>query len=141
MNKKGQLTVASIITVSLGLIILAYLFIPQIQQSTVSQSSTPQTLNYNTAPNKANFTLTNVPIDSGTLSLTGLTLGVNYSILSSTTGLININATNNITSTANYKYYTSRYLDSASDRTLYAVLITVAIAGAIYMIARMFGMV
>lgn len=138
MNKKGQM-INNIIMLSIAVVLVAYLSIPQIQESTQTKAST-QTLTYDTAPINNNYTLTNTPIVSGSISLTGLTEGRNYTILDSANGIININATQNITSTASYNYEGDRYIDSVSDRVLYGVLITIFIVGLIYAGAKMFGL-
>lgn len=138
MNKKGQM-ISNIIMLSIAVVLVAYLSIPQIQESTLTKDGS-QTLTYNTAPTSKNFTLTSTPVTSGSIALTGLVEGTNYSILDSANGLINVNATNNVTSTATYDYEGSRYLSSTSDRALYGVLITIFIVGLLYAGAKMFGL-
>lgn len=137
LNKKGQM-VSGIIMAVLAVIIVAYLAIPQIQESG-SFSSSESITKVNATANET-FNLTHFPLL--TVSIAGLTEGTNFSIVNADAGRIMLfNNTLNTTYTASYTYEGSRYIDSATDRTLFFVLITIFLVGLLYKIAEVFGLV
>lgn len=140
MNKKGQISIAGIIILVLSIILVANLLIPQVKNTT-DLSDGRQTITYNTAPIQKNYTLTNTPVTSGSVALTGLTQNINFSVLNYDTGLINVNATNNVTSTATYTYAGTSYLTSTGDRAVMAVVTLGALIGVLYFVFTTFGVI
>ena len=142
MNKKAQIgLISSIIMLTIGVVFVAYLFIPQVQESTNTKDASDTLIHTANDTTNKTFTLENTPVVSGSLSISGLTLSTNYTVDYDTavvTLLANYSATNNYT--AIYEYTGSRYIDSTTDRALMGVLITVAIAGLLYWIARTLGL-
>ena len=139
MDKKAEFSIPAILMISIGAILVAYLFIPQVQQSTNTFDGSDSLVKAVYNANET-FSLSNTPLVASSLSISGLTLTTNYTV-DYNAGTVRINdVTKNKTYTAVYEYVSSRYIDSASDRVLYGVLITLAIVGLLYMIARLFGL-
>ena len=136
MDKKGQFFVGTIIMLTIAVVFVAYLSIPQIQESGDFDFS--ESITKTNATANETFTLTHYPVL--TFSISGLTETTNYTLTDATGVLILNDDTANKTYTAVYTYEGSRYIDSATDRTLFFVLITIFIVGLVYKGAEMFGL-
>ena len=138
MDKKGQAFVGTIIILTIAVVFVAYLSIPQIQESGDFDYS--ESLTKLNASNNETYTLTHFPVID--FSISGLTEDTNYTLTDATGSIMFIGgASANNTYTAVYTYEGSRYIDSATDRVLFFVLITIFIVGIVYKGAEMFGLV
>jgi hypothetical protein len=137
MNKKGQAFVSIIIMITIAIVFVAYLSIPQIQESGDFDFS--ESIVKTNATANETFTLAHFPVID--FSISGLTETTNYTLTDATGVLILNNETLNTTYTAVYNYEGSRYIDSSTDRALFFVLITIFIVGIVYKGAEMFGLV
>ena len=95
----------------LSVVLIAYLLIPMVKQSTDTQVSSyefTKSTNYSVA---GTITLPNVPLDNSTLRIehsnasASLSTGRNYTLLSTDTGQVSLTNTNVGTYTAYYSYY------------------------------------
>jgi hypothetical protein len=143
-NRKGAVgMVAATITVTLLAILVASLLIPQVQNTTKSQSYTENLVKVNASANEE-FTLDKasdgLTLETATLSVSGLALTTNYTV-NYDTGVVTIN---NVTAAgtypATYKYYTSTYLDNSAERTLMAIVVLAGIIGLVVLVFRGFGL-
>jgi hypothetical protein len=137
MNRKGQAVVGTIIMLTIAVVFVAYLSIPQIQESGDFDYS--ESLTKLNASNNETYTLTHFPVLD--FSIDGLTEDTNYTLTDETGVLILNDQTANTTYTAVYNYEGSRYIDSVTDRALYFVLITIFIVGIVYKATEMFELV
>lgn len=137
MNKKGQAFVGTIIMITIAVVFVAYLSIPQIQESGDFDFS--ESIVKTNATANETFTLTHFPVID--FSIAGLTETTNYTLTDATGVLILDDGTANKTYTAVYNYEGSRYIDSATDRALFFVVATIFIVGLVYKAAEMFGLV
>lgn len=136
-NKKASLGITLLIMATLGVIVLAYIFIPVIK-STTSDLEYSELIQCSTGENQTD-TLTFTTMKSGSLAVEGLTLTDNYTI-DYDTGIVSfVNRTTPGNYSATYNYYSGSYLTDTSDRSLMAVLILLGIMGLIYFIAQGFG--
>lgn len=139
MNKKGNEYVVSIIILTLAVILVSTLLIPQVKNSVQSQSDS-DTLSYtlNDTVNSS-YTLQYTNLEAGSVSIAGLTENTNYT-LNTNTAVITILANKTATGSyiASYKYYSSGYLTNSGDRSLFAVVVLGAIIGLVYMIFSKF---
>ena len=138
MNKKGQAFVGTIIMLTIAVVFVAYLSIPQIQVSGDFDFS--ESLTKLNASNNETYTLTHFPVID--FSISGLTETTNYTLTDETGSIMFLaGKSTNGTYTAVYNYEGSRYIDTIQDRALFFVLITIFIVGLVYKAAEMFGLV
>lgn len=140
MNKKGLGYIAPIIMITISILLSAYLLIPQVKDVTDTKSAV-QILQDTNATINQTFTLDNTPMVDDSLTITGLTVNTNYTIDYDTATVIllaNYSAINNYT--ASYEYTSASYLDSASDRALFAVIVLAVIVGLIYGVFSIFNL-
>lgn len=145
MNKKGVVgLVAAIIGAVIALVLLANFFIPQVKQVTQGTYAT-ESLIHNNAPSAQNRVLSKTTagyeLESGSLSIAGLTYGANYTV-NYNNGTVRFNATKcrNGTYVATYNYYESGYVETGSERVLLAFIVLVGILGAAVLVFRGFGL-
>jgi len=131
----------------LSVVLIAYLLIPMVKQSTDTQVSSyefTKSTNYSVA---GTITLPNVPLDNSTLRIehsnasASLSTGRNYTLLSTDTGQVSLTNTNVGTYTAYYSYYHTSYLDTAGQRSLMAVVIIAGIIGLMYWLFKSTGVI
>ncbi len=128
--------------VVLGVVLVSYLLIPMIKNTTDAQAyrETLTKVNASGVGTSENFTLTRTEMETGSLAINNLTLGANYSInYSNAVVTLEINTTN-WTYTASYNYYEPGYLETAGERSLMAVAVIVVIVGLLMMLFDMFGL-
>lgn len=139
-NKKGSLVMTFIIAV-LAVVLIAYLLIPMVKQSTDTQIISENLIKSGNYTIGQNITLTYVPLDNSTLRIDGLSTGSNYTLLSEDTGIIYFTNTANDTYTAYYSYYHTSYMDASGERALFAVVILAGVIGLLYWIFRSTGII
>lgn len=125
----------------LGVVLVAYLLIPMIKNTTDAQAYRDSLTKVNASGvgTSENFTLTQTEMETGSLAITNLTLGPNYSI-DYTTAIVTLESnTTNWTYTASYNYYEPGYLQTAGERSLMAVGVVAVIVGLLVMLFQMFG--
>ena len=141
LNKKGSFAIiGGVLVFLIAMIIIVSVAIPTVKTST-DVTSTTQSLIQNVEPNELNTTLTYSDLETGSLSIAGLTLTNNYTI-DYTTGVVTFVAGSSIngTYTASYNYYADSYLDSTSNRMAFGLVSLVLIFGLVYWIGKLFGM-
>lgn len=122
----------------LGVVLVAYLLIPMIKNTTDSQIDQDTLIKVN-ATAWENFTLEKTPMESASLTITGLVVTANYTI-DYTTALVTINnATANASYTATYYYYEPGYLENAGERSLMAIGIIACMIGLLMFLFNLFG--
>lgn len=140
MNKKGQIVMALLVGV-LAVILIAYLLIPMVKQSTDEQITSESLVKSGNYTIGQNITLSDIPLDNSTLRIEGLSTGSNYTLLSADTGVIYFTNAENNTYTAYYSYYHTSYLDGAGERSLFAVVIIAGIIGLLYYLFKATGII
>lgn len=143
-NKKGQLQiVALIIGIIAAAIVVGNVLFDQVDNFTEAQTDSDvivHTINSTTVHQleKAGDGLT---IETGSVSIPGLTAGTNYTV-SYSAGNVTINdttATGNYTAT--YDYFEATYVSDSSNRTLMNLVILFAIIGLVFAFGRGFGLI
>lgn len=143
MHRKGMTgTVMLVIGALLAIILVANVLAPVVDQSRAAQSTT-ESLARTTAPNFENDTLSKAAsytLETGGLTITGLTLTTNYTV-DYTTGVVTFNnVTANGTYSATYGYYEASYLTNATHRTVMGLTILACLLGIVALIFKGFGL-
>lgn len=140
MNKKGEAAfVMTFMVAVLAVLLLVYLLVPQVKNTTNSAFATQQ---YTHAGADFNLTLANYPILNSSLSIQNLTLNPtgNYTLLDANRGVVRFNNSAAATYTINYTYYPTNYLTSSTDRNLMTLVILAGLVGLIYWLLKVFGL-
>ena len=127
--------------VVLGVILIAYLTIPMIKNTTQAQPyrDTLVKINASGVGGPENTTLTKTDLVTNGLTISGLTLGANYSVdYTNAVVTLAVNTTNG-TYTAGYTYYEPGYLTTAGERSLMAVGVVACIVGLLVFLFNLFG--
>jgi len=139
MNKQGQGSLISgIILVVVAITLITGLAFPIIKPVVQAQTETEDVIKAGAIGVAQNVSLTYDDLVS--LTITGLTDGLNYSV-DLTTGVILFNATAAGTYSASYDYYADNYLTNTSQRMLFSILGLALILGILYFLFSLFGLV
>ena len=144
MNRKGMSGVVMlVIGALLAIILIANVLVPVVNQSRNLQTAS-ENLVRNDAPNAQNVTLeqadNNLVLDSGSLSITGLTLTANYTV-DYDTGIVTFNSTtDNGTYASTYDYQAAGYLTNSTHRVVIGLTILASLLGIVVLIFKGFSL-
>lgn len=138
MNKKGNM-VAGFFLLVLAVILIAYTTLPMLKQTTTSQPYTETLVKTSENGTAETETLTKDDLETGSVTITGLTVNSNYTVnYTAATIRFTANTTNN-SYTAYYNYYAPGYLEDSGDRSLMAVGVLACIIGLLVVVFEITG--